>query len=68
MSKNTIADSPRYSTQLLSQKDVEVEYGIVKTQFYELTNAGEIPYVVCGKRGRRVQRCDIDAWIATKKL
>jgi hypothetical protein len=56
-----------YPTQLLSQKDIALEYGIKKTQFYELIKAGDIPCIVWGKRGKRVQRADVDAAIARNK-
>ena len=68
MSDNSNANTPKFATQLLSQQDVKEQYGIKKTQYFELgKDGGEIPTVTCRKRGKRMQRCDIDAWIAKKK-
>ena len=49
--------------ELLTIAEVCKEYGIGRTTLYAALGEGSLPAKVLGKRGTRIRREDMDAWI-----
>jgi len=55
----------RQSHELMTIKAVCDEYGIGRTHLYEVLKRGDLSAKVVGKRGTRLLRGDVEAWIAS---
>ena len=51
--------------ELLTVARVCREYGVGKTTIYEVLASGALAAKKIGKRGTRIRRCDMDAWVAS---